>query len=613
MTARFRHRLPFGAETDGRLTRFRLWAPAEERVAIHVAERLPGDRVGDGVVVDLARCAGGWFEATLPVAPGTCYRYRLEDGLEIPDPASRGQSGDVHGWSVVVDPTAHRWRHGAWRGRPWEETVLYELHPGAFAGGFDGVRRRLGALAMLGVTAIELMPVADFPGARNWGYDGVLPFAPDESYGPPGALKRLVDAAHGLGLMVFLDVVYNHFGPEGNYLHRIAPDFFDPERQTPWGAAIDFRQRQVRDMFIENALYWLHEYRFDGLRLDAVHAILDDASPDVLTELAERVRGTTEPGRHIHLVLENDHNEAGRLVPGRYRAQWNDDIHHAFHVLLTGEDEGYYADYADDPAGRLARCLAEGFAYQGEASRHRDGAARGQPSGHLPPAAFVSFLQNHDQIGNRAEGERLATLADPDALRAAAAILLLAPQIPLLFMGEEWGTTRPFPFFAGFDGDLADAVREGRRREFARFPAFADPVARARIPDPVAPETYARAKLDWSERTRPPHDEILALHRRLLALRARDLVPRLVGATALGARAIAPRAIAAAWRLGDGATLTLRANLGDDAVATVVAPADGPMAGEPWFELPDGAGAAAQAGVLPPRSAVWWLAAGARS
>ena len=437
---------------------------------------------------------GGWFELVTAAAAGSRYRYQLDNGLRIADPAARAQEDDVQGPSLVVDPHRYAWQNPAWAGRPWSQTVLYELHVGTFSdeGTFDGVRQKLSHLAGLGVTAIELMPLADFAGRRNWGYDGVLPFAPDRAYGEPDDLKRLIDEAHGLGLMVFLDVVYNHFGPDGNYLPLLAPEFFTEDIPTPWGAAINYALRPVRDFVIDNALYWLEEYRFDGLRLDAVHAIEDASEVHILTELAETVRWVIGRERYVHLVLENDANQARYLERDagghtlHYDAQWNDDFHHVAHALLTGERAGYYADYADRPVERLARALDRGFIYQGEPSAHRGGVPRGEPSGDLPPLAFVDFLQNHDQIGNRAFGERLTTLAEPARLKMMQALLLLAPQVPLLFMGEEWGAEEPFLFFCDFHDELADAVREGRRREFAHFPEFANAAARARIPDPNA-------------------------------------------------------------------------------------------------------------------------------
>jgi len=411
------HHMPFGAEPSAQGTRFRLWAPGAETVAV-VIEDGGGERI-----VPACDTGEGWYELhAAGVGAGTAYRYLIDGTQRVPDPAARAQRDDVHGPSLVVDPAAFQWRDGDWCGRPWESAVLYELHVGTFtrAGTFAGVQAQLDGLADLGITAIELMPVADFPGRRNWGYDGVLAYAPDRCYGTVDDLKALVQAAHARGLMMFLDVVYNHFGPEGNYLHAYAAEFFDPSRHTPWGAAIDFTRRQVREFFIHNALYWLEEFRFDGLRLDAVHAIDDPGAPHILEELAAAVAAGPGRERHVHLVLENDANEArflqrdGAGCPRHYVAQWNDDLHHALHVLVSGERHGYYAEYAGAPARHLGRCLAEGFAWQGEPSPWRGGAARGQSTRGLPPTAFVGFLQNHDQIGNRAFGERITRIA-PDA------------------------------------------------------------------------------------------------------------------------------------------------------------------------------------------------------
>jgi malto-oligosyltrehalose trehalohydrolase len=418
-------------------------------------------------------------------------------------------------------------------------------------------------------------------------------------------LKHLVEACHTRGLAVFLDVVYNHFGPEGNYLHKSAPGFFTDRHTTPWGDAIDFGAPPVREFFVENALYWLEEFNIDGLRLDAVHAILDDSDRHILAEIAERVHGALTEGRPRHLVLENDRNEAWplRRVDGRprwYVAQWNDDLHHALHVLASGETGGYYEDYADAPAARLARSLAEGFAYQGEPSRHRDGAPRGEASADLPPSAFVSFVQNHDQVGNNAFGRRLGQTASPEALRLVIAIYLLAPEIPMLFMGEEWGADQPFPFFCDFGPELADKVRDGRRREFSRFPEFRDEAARARIPDPCADATFAAAVLDWRAPERPGHAEWLAYYRRLLALRRRDIMPRLVGMAGDSGRyrLLGDQAFTVAWRLGDGTNLVLEANFGE-------APAmlAGRAAGRVLF-----ASGEASDTVVPPRSVCFRLA-----
>ncbi|NIP73136.1 MAG: malto-oligosyltrehalose trehalohydrolase [Gammaproteobacteria bacterium] len=611
MTRR-RHTMPFGAEVeDDGSVHFRLWAPRAERVQLLLDV---GGRQRD---VTMHPGAEGWFAVRVEDAEaGSLYRFCIDDRHPpVPDPASRFQPRDVHGPSQVVDPEAWSWRDGAWRGRPWEECVFYELHVGTFSpqGTFRGVEERLDELVELGVSAIELMPVSDFPGQRNWGYDGVLPFAPDSRYGRPEELKSLVQAAHRRGLMVFLDVVYNHFGPEGNYLHLYAPQFFSHRHPTPWGDAVNFdgeHSHWVRQYFIENALYWLDEYHLDGLRLDAVHAVFDDSRPDILEELAARVRGRIPAERHVHLVLENDHNAAhymDRGPDGRakwYEAQWNDDVHHALHVLVTGETGGYYMDYAREPVRHLGRCLAEGFAYQGERSAYRDGRPRGEPSAHLPPTAFVGFLQNHDQVGNRAFGERITALAPPEAVRAATEVLLLAPAPPLLFMGQEWTASQPFLFFCDFGDDLAGKVTEGRRREFARFPEFSDRAARARIPDPNDTATFDRARLDRAERERPEGRAWLALHRELLALRRREIVPRLAGCPggAAGYGVLGPSALRAHWTLGDGSVLTLLANLGPEA-----APCPAPGAGRALYCSAAPVEEALGEGRLPPWGVAWFL------
>jgi maltooligosyltrehalose trehalohydrolase len=566
------HAMPFGAAVldDGRV-RFGLWAPAAHSVEVILEP--------DGEALAMAE-RDGWFELVTGEAhAGSRYRYRIDGQRAVPDPASRFNPSDVHGPSEVIDPGAYAWRDGAWSGRPWEEAVLYELHVGAFspAGTFAAIKARLGELADLGVTAIELMPVGDFPGRRNWGYDGVLPFAPDSCYGRPEELKDLVQAAHGHGLMVLLDWVCNHFGPEGNYLHLYAPQFFSRRDATPWGPAIDFTQRTVRDFFLHSALYWLEEYQFDGLRLDAVHAIVDPSEPDILGELAEAVQRGPGAQRRIHLVLENDRNAAHYLHrggdgrPRRYTAQWNDDFHHALHVLLTGERDGYYADYADDPARHLGRALTEGFSYQGEPSAYRGGRMRGEPSAMLPPAAFVNFLQTHDQVGNRAFGERLGRLAQAEAVRAAAVILLLAPSPPLLFMGEEFGAPEPFLFFCNFGGELAEAVASGRRQEFAAFGRFSDAASRAQIPDPNAYDTYAQSRLHWHRLAEPQHRDWLAFHRELLALRRREIVPRMARLRGAGFSVAHRTGLRATWACGEG-HLSLLANLGEGVIAWPAAP-----------------------------------------
>jgi malto-oligosyltrehalose trehalohydrolase len=608
MAEHYAHTMPFGAAVlpDGQV-RFQLWAPSQEAVALVLED--------EQQVLPMDRLENGFFGLTTAAARvGTRYRYQLQDGFRVPDPASRFQPEDVQGPSVVVDPAAYGWRTVAWRGRPWEEAVLYELHVGAFTakGTCDGVRRKLDHLAELGVTAIELMPLADFAGTRNWGYDGVMPFAPDAAYGSPDDLKRLIDEAHGRGLMMFLDVVYNHFGPVGNYLHRYAESFFEPEEHTPWGAAINYKIRAVRDFAIHNVLYWLEEFRFDGLRFDAVDRIIDRGEEHILKEIAATVRRTIPAERHVHLVLENDKNQAHLLErdpggrPIHYDAQWNDDIHHVYHQLLTGEAGGYYADYAVGAHKRLARALSSGFVYQGDVSDYRHGAVRGEASAHLPPTAFISFIQNHDQVGNRAFGERIADLAEHRAIQAMQAVLLLAPNIPLLFMGEEWGATQPFCFFTDFHDELADAVREGRRREFKRFPEFASADARAHIPDPNALSTFAASRLDWSVPQQREQREWLEFVRGLLRLRHVEIVPRLGGIRGHAGRAeiLSDSALRVSWGLADGSTLELVANLADR--ISQVTPAD-EVAGDVLFANHPDLRAELRSGRLPPWSVLWLL------
>lgn len=581
---------------DGQ-ARFRLWAPGLDALALE----------HDGRQAAMQRHADGWFEGVAEgAAPGQTYRFVLPDGRAVPDPAARAQADDVHGPSVLVDPGAYRWRNAGWRGRPWREAVLYEAHVGTAtqAGTFAALGERLAGLADLGVTALELMPVAQFAGRRGWGYDGVLPYAPHPAYGTPDELKALVDAAHDHGLMVLLDVVYNHFGPEGNHIAAYAPDFFHPERHTPWGAAIAYERRPVRDFFVDNALYWLEEFQFDGLRFDAIDHIVDDLSErELMVEIAERVRADL-PGRHIHLTTEDNRNitRLHERGPGGavrwFTAEWNDDFHNVAHRLATGETDGYYADFAEAPWRKLARALAEGFAYQGEPSPHGGGRPRGAPSGHLPPEAFVDFLQNHDQVGNRALGERLTTLVAPEHLALWQALLVLSPHIPLLFMGEEYGETRPFLFFTDFAGALADAVREGRRREFAGFAAFAGHTDT--IPDPNASATFARSRLDAARRDSAAGRQAAARLKRLLALRRAHVVPLLAGgAGGTGrVRAVAEGAVAVDWTLS-GRRLALRVNFSDAPCA--LPPADG---GTIYASPDEAAAALARDGALPPRAIV---------
>jgi maltooligosyltrehalose trehalohydrolase len=540
----------FGALLTDHGVTFRLWAPAAASVKLMLDRKVPMPK------------SDGWFVLHVDdAAAATRYAFEIDDEITIPDPASHFQPEDVHGPSEVVDH-GFAWQCRQWRGSPWYEAVFSELHIGTFTeeGTFRAAISKLDHLSRTGITAIELMPLSDFPGRWNWGYDGVLPFAPDSSYGRPDDLKALIDAAHARGLMVFIDVVYNHFGPEGNYLGRIAPQFFT-DAQTPWGGAIDYRVPEVRRFLVQNALHWLRDYRFDGLRLDAVHAIVTPGEPEILHDLSIAV-GTLakESGRHIHLVLENDDNRAHLLAPdedppaGHYRAQWNDDYHHAWHVLLTGEKAGYYRDYG--ATHHIERILTEGFAYQGETSAHRKGQSRGEISRHLPPTAFVNFIQNHDQIGNSPLGERLTKLCAAEPLAAALAVLLLQPAPPLLFMGEEWGATEPFPFFCDFKGDLADAVRNGRKKEFAEAYAHHG----NDIPDPLSADTRATAVLDWNATSRPMHAERLALTRALVAVRKRAITPLLTSMHGDSEASFNNNILLARWPAGSG-TLQLLANL----------------------------------------------------
>lgn len=566
-----KHEMPFGAEyqEDGSV-RFRLWAPNASSATVI----LNGPQ---GSELAMASVGDGWFEVvSQDASAGSLYQFKLNDQQLVPDPASRFQPSGVHGPSEVIGASLFEWNDDNWRGRPWSEAVIYEMHVGTFTpeGTFAAAEKKLDYLANLGITAIEIMPVSSFPGQRNWGYDGVLPYASASAYGRPDDLKRFIDAAHAKNLMVFLDVVYNHFGPEGNYLPLYAPQFFTDRHRTPWGDAINFDgpgSRTVRDYFMHNALYWLEEFHFDGLRFDAVNAIADDSRPDILTELAETVRQRLSGERYIHLVLENDDNAAHYLMRGvkdtpcLYTAQWNDDIHHALHVLVTGEKDGYYADYARSPAWHLGRCLAEGFSYQGEPSPYRKGDLRGECSRELPPGCFVSFLQNHDQVGNRALGERITMLANPAAVRVALACLLLAPSPPLLFMGEEFGASTPFLFFCDFGPELASKVTAGRRSEFAKFAQFSSPEAQARIPDPNTEQTFEASKLDWSEVQQTAHNQWLHFYRDLLACRGKEIVPRIekIARGAAKFSVLADKALAVSWPLSGGGALELYANFAD--------------------------------------------------
>jgi malto-oligosyltrehalose trehalohydrolase len=556
-------------------TRFRLWAPGVDALEL----------ILDDGARPMRAAGDGWWQAEAPARAGDPYAFRLPSGLTVPDPAARAQAGDVHGPSRLVAP-GHAWRHDGPR-RPWEEAVICEIHIGTFTpeGTFRAAIEKLPLLAEAGYTAIDILPVAQFGGDRGWGYDGVLLYAPHPAYGTPDDLRALVDAAHGAGLMVMLDVVYNHFGPDGNYLGAYAPAFFDANRQTPWGAGIDYARPAVRRFFVENALHWIRDYRIDGFRFDAIDQIRDASDPELLVEIARAVRAEapwawmmTEDNRN---VIHLHPYEGPRIMDG----EWNDDWHNAAHVILTGETDGYYDAFARAPHAKLARCLAEGFAHQGEADGPEGphGGPWGEDSRGQPPQAFVDFLQNHDQTGNRARGERLTALAEPAALEAMQAILLLSPHVPLMFMGEEWGAAEPFLFFAGFEGDLARAVTEGRRREFADFGGFG-----GAVPDPIDPATFAASRIDWAARDRATGRAALARVRALLALRRRHVIPHLADAGGHGGAVLpAPEgAVCVDWRLA-GAGLHLRANLTGAALDLPAAPGapihlTGAARGAPW-------------------------------
>ncbi len=525
--------------------RFRLWAPNAATMSLHLDDRrLPMDKR-----------AGGWFEATAAAPAGESYGFERDgDGKVHPDPAARAQAGGVFARSLLVETPRHGDEAG-WVGRPFEEAVIVEIHVGTFTaeGTLAAAARELPRLAALGVTSVELMPVNQFPGARGWGYDGVLIHAVHPAYGSPQDLADFVDAAHRLGVMVLLDVVYNHFGPEGNALSSLCPAFFDASRHTPWGAAIAFERPQVRAFFLQNAAMWVAEYGVDGLRLDAVHQIGPPGSTDFIEELADRV-AALDLGRPVHLVAEDERNLARYTGPGgKLAAQWNDDWHHAVHCLLTGEAQSYYRPFSADPLADLVTALAEGQVDQGQ-PRPFGHPPRGEPSGHLPPTAFVNSCQTHDQVGNRALGERLITLADPEAVRVFHAVLLLSPFVPMLFMGEEEGARAPFLFFTDFHGELAEAVRRGRRSE---FPEFADHPGD--IPDPNDPATFAASR----PYAAPAEDaeSWRLLTRALIEKRMRHVVPLLKsGWLRSTAERTGPASLAASWEFEAG-TLDLRLTL----------------------------------------------------
>jgi maltooligosyltrehalose trehalohydrolase len=566
------HKMRFGAEPRNGGTRFKLWAPKCRTVAL----KLKGRRTP----LEMEACDDGWHRLNVEgVKAGSLYKYVFPDGTQIPDPCSRFQPDDVHGYSEVIEPNSFNWTDVDWTGRPWEETIIYEVHIGTFTseGTFRAAIAKLDHLVALGVTAIQVMPIADFYGKFNWGYDGVMWFAPDASYGRPEDFKAFIDAAHRLSLMVFLDVVYNHFGAHGNYLPSVAP-IFTKRHKSPWGEAINFDGEGaavVRELVVESALYWVTEFNLDGLRFDAVHTIKDDSTTHILELLAARLRAA-RPHRQTHLIVENSENQEIWLrrnsgsEPVHYTAQWNDDVHHLLHAAATGENTGYYADFdnLEERCDKLGRALAEGFAYQGEMKPH-EGMRRGQPSVGLPSTAFVVYMQDHDQIGNRVKGDRISRLTHEDAVKALAAIYLLLPQIPMLFMGEEWNASTPFPFFSDVPAEQRELVRAGRQEELKSTPEHEDPSKPdvTEAVDPTSQTTFASARLDWAEVQRAQHKGWLAYYRTLIDVRTMEIIPRLIGQAGFAGRyeVLGEKSVLVSWAMGDGSTLRLYANLDDDA------------------------------------------------
>jgi len=539
--------------------RFQIWAPVLSSVGLRL----------NGFDMQMEKSKDGWHRLETSAKYGDKYAFVLETGRVVGDPASRRQVGELDGPSVLTDPDSYAWLNTAWIGRSWEETVVYEIHVGTFTepGTFRAAMDKLPRLAQLGFTAVEIMPLAHFPGKRGWGYDGVLQFAPHTSYGSPDDLKAFIDAAHGLGMMVFLDVVYNHFGPEGNYLGQYAPGFFRPGASTPWGEAIAYEKPEVRAYFTENVLYWLCEFRLDGLRFDAVDQIEDGSDVHILEQIARTVRREIV-GRHVHLITENPANGTDLMVeqPGGrfYKADWNDDFHHALHVAVTGEGVGYYEPFKDDTWDKLRRAMANGYLKSGKPIVSNNP----PPTQSLPPTAFIHFLQNHDQVGNRALGDRLHLGIDRHVYRALTEMLLLSPQIPLLFMGDDHLSLRPFHFFSDYQGDIAKAVRTNRPKEAANFGGFPKGSSEEDIPDPNDPGTFLASTLDWRE-AETEGGRIWAEHvRYLIGLRRERIVPLLGNARGFAGKLVeAPDGcIFIDWEFGEK-TLQLRANLSGNDIA----------------------------------------------
>jgi maltooligosyltrehalose trehalohydrolase len=553
-------RLPIGAEPHGDGTHFRVWAPCARSVDVQDP---------DGASTPLKREADGYFSGVAPIGVRGRYRYRLDNGQVYPDPASRSQPDGPHGASAVVDPDAFRWTDGGWGGVRRTGQVIYEMHIGTFTreGTWQAAARELPELARLGVTVVEMMPVADFPGRFGWGYDGVCLFAPTRLYGEPDDLRDFVDRAHAAGIGVILDVVYNHVGPDGNYLGAFATDYFTDRYANEWGQAINFDGPDagpVREFFAANAAYWIDEFHMDGLRVDATQQMFDASPRHILVDIVARARAAAAR-RSVLVVAENEPQHA-RLVRAPERggygldALWNDDFHHAARVALTGRAEAYYMDYAGRPQ-ELVSAVKHGFLYQGQHyvwQRQR----RGAVARDVAPSAFVAYVQNHDQVANSARGERLHAATSPGRWRAVTALLLLAPATPMLFQGQEFAASTPFVYFADHRPELAELVRKGRAEFLAQFPSIARPDVSACVPDPGDPATFEACKLDLGERVR--HAAIYALHRDLLAMRREDAVFSAQGAHGIDGAVLGPEAFVLRFFGEDGDDRLLVVNLGGD-------------------------------------------------
>lgn len=541
--------LPISANVEGNAVRFRVWSPEAEKLEAVIFEN--GKQVaahelrrdGEGFFVGLAENLGA----------GTRYQYRLNGDKLRPDPASRYQPEGVHGVSEVIDPSQFNWTDQHWNGVSPDKAIIYEVHVGTFTaeGTFAAIINKLDYIKNLGVTIIELLPVADFPGSRNWGYDGVDLYAPANAYGHPDDMRRLIDAAHAKGLAVIQDIVYNHLGPDGNYLRDFSTDYFTDKHKTPWGDALNFECKAVREFFINNTLYWTHEFHVDGLRLDATHAIIDTTTEHILAEINRRVRETLPSERQFLIYAEDARNENKLVRPvqdGGYGLDgvWADDLHHEIRVTVAGDHESYYQDFEGN-AYELATTLNQGWLFQGQKTP-RSGEARGTAADVVAPDKFVVCIQNHDQIGNRAVGDRLNQDVNLEAYRAASAVLLLCPYTPLLFMGQEWAADTPWQFFTDHNPELGKLVTEGRRKEFEGFESY----GKEEVPDPQADSTFENSKLNWQEPSQPPHAQTLALYQDLLKLRSSLLTQRQRQRDSYKALALADRLLALRYYSSDG-------------------------------------------------------------